>query len=160
MGGACRVSGFGLSLHRKGGDFRPWGGAGLAVFSLVQGLAPVPHLCSDLDAPPTCPQVPYFVPDTPAARADLAAQYTTIGRMDQGKSGSWAAGEPQLGAALAGSGRGLPSPLPGSGGPGRSWTLGCVPAVSPACGRLLSCHSSLDSGPPVCSGTVSSQEQR
>ncbi|XP_074081083.1 N-sulfoglucosamine sulfohydrolase [Macrotis lagotis] len=29
-------------------------------------------------------QVPYFIPDTPAARADLAAQYTTIGRMDQG----------------------------------------------------------------------------
>nr|XP_047906275.1 N-sulphoglucosamine sulphohydrolase [Anser cygnoides] len=29
-------------------------------------------------------QVPPFVPDTPAARADLAAQYTTIGRMDQG----------------------------------------------------------------------------
>ncbi|KAM7035303.1 N-sulfoglucosamine sulfohydrolase [Acridotheres tristis] len=29
-------------------------------------------------------QVPAFVPDTPAARADLAAQYTTIGRMDQG----------------------------------------------------------------------------
>ncbi|XP_042525921.1 N-sulphoglucosamine sulphohydrolase isoform X2 [Dipodomys spectabilis] len=28
--------------------------------------------------------VPYFIPDTPAARADLAAQYTTIGRMDQG----------------------------------------------------------------------------
>ncbi|XP_032726326.1 N-sulphoglucosamine sulphohydrolase [Lontra canadensis] len=28
--------------------------------------------------------VPYFVPDTPAARTDLAAQYTTIGRMDQG----------------------------------------------------------------------------
>ncbi|XP_074245139.1 N-sulfoglucosamine sulfohydrolase isoform X1 [Saimiri boliviensis] len=28
--------------------------------------------------------VPYFVPDTPAARADLAAQYTTIGRMDKG----------------------------------------------------------------------------
>ncbi|KAM8992428.1 N-sulfoglucosamine sulfohydrolase isoform 2-T2 [Ara ararauna] len=29
-------------------------------------------------------QVPHFVPDTPAARADLAAQYTTTGRMDQG----------------------------------------------------------------------------
>ncbi|XP_077184323.1 N-sulfoglucosamine sulfohydrolase isoform X3 [Paroedura picta] len=29
-------------------------------------------------------QVPYFVQDTPAARSDLAAQYTTIGRMDQG----------------------------------------------------------------------------
>ncbi|BFZ03758.1 hypothetical protein BsWGS_06797 [Bradybaena similaris] len=28
--------------------------------------------------------VPYFVPDTPAARQDLAAQYTTINRMDQG----------------------------------------------------------------------------
>ncbi|XP_032177905.1 N-sulphoglucosamine sulphohydrolase isoform X2 [Mustela erminea] len=28
--------------------------------------------------------VPYFVPDTPVARADLAAQYSTIGRMDQG----------------------------------------------------------------------------
>ncbi|XP_075034029.1 N-sulfoglucosamine sulfohydrolase [Mixophyes fleayi] len=29
-------------------------------------------------------QVPYFIPDTPSARADLAAQYATIGRMDQG----------------------------------------------------------------------------
>ncbi|XP_041363361.1 N-sulphoglucosamine sulphohydrolase-like [Gigantopelta aegis] len=28
--------------------------------------------------------VPYFVQDTPAARADIASQYTTIGRMDQG----------------------------------------------------------------------------
>uniref|UniRef100_T1JAG0 Sulfatase N-terminal domain-containing protein n=1 Tax=Strigamia maritima TaxID=126957 RepID=T1JAG0_STRMM len=28
--------------------------------------------------------VPYFVPDTPEARKDIAAQYTTIGRMDQG----------------------------------------------------------------------------
>ncbi|NWX91098.1 SPHM sulfohydrolase, partial [Nothoprocta pentlandii] len=39
-------------------------------------------------------QVPHFVPDTPAARADLAAQYTTIGRMDQGgrRAGGWARG--------------------------------------------------------------------
>lgn len=29
-------------------------------------------------------QVPPFVPDTPAARADLAAQYTTVSRLDQG----------------------------------------------------------------------------
>ncbi|KAJ8283190.1 hypothetical protein COCON_G00020400 [Conger conger] len=29
-------------------------------------------------------KVPYFIPDTPAARADLAAQYTTISRLDQG----------------------------------------------------------------------------
>jgi N-sulfoglucosamine sulfohydrolase len=31
-------------------------------------------------------QVPYFVPDTPAARTDLAALYTTISRLDQGKN--------------------------------------------------------------------------
>ena len=28
--------------------------------------------------------VPYFVQDTPAAREDIAAQYTTISRLDQG----------------------------------------------------------------------------
>lgn len=28
--------------------------------------------------------VPYFIPDTPAARGDLVAQYTTISRLDQG----------------------------------------------------------------------------
>lgn len=29
-------------------------------------------------------KVPYFVPDTPAVRKDIAAQYTTISRLDQG----------------------------------------------------------------------------
>ncbi|KAL2087324.1 hypothetical protein ACEWY4_018383 [Coilia grayii] len=29
-------------------------------------------------------KVPAFIPDTPAARADLAAQYTTVSRLDQG----------------------------------------------------------------------------
>uniref|UniRef100_A0A8K9Y453 N-sulfoglucosamine sulfohydrolase (sulfamidase) n=1 Tax=Oncorhynchus mykiss TaxID=8022 RepID=A0A8K9Y453_ONCMY len=29
-------------------------------------------------------RVPHFVPDTPVARADLAAQYTTVSRLDQG----------------------------------------------------------------------------
>eukprot|EP00118_Oscarella_pearsei_P026460 m.309941 g.309941 ORF g.309941 m.309941 type:complete len:509 (+) comp48645_c0_seq1:24-1550(+) len=29
-------------------------------------------------------KVPYFVPDTPEARSDIAAQYTTISRLDQG----------------------------------------------------------------------------
>ncbi|GLV41678.1 N-sulfoglucosamine sulfohydrolase [Carabus blaptoides fortunei] len=29
-------------------------------------------------------QLPYFIPDTPAARKDVAAQYTTISRLDQG----------------------------------------------------------------------------
>uniref|UniRef100_A0A9J8A2P4 N-sulfoglucosamine sulfohydrolase (sulfamidase) n=1 Tax=Cyprinus carpio carpio TaxID=630221 RepID=A0A9J8A2P4_CYPCA len=28
--------------------------------------------------------VPYFIPGTPAARADIAAQYTTVSRLDQG----------------------------------------------------------------------------
>lgn len=31
-------------------------------------------------------QLPYFVQDTPAARMDVAAQYTTISRLDQGFS--------------------------------------------------------------------------
>lgn len=54
--------------------------------------------CSSSDSHLPVPQVPYFIPDTPAARADLAAQYTTIGRMDQGglrEPGPW--GVPQLG---------------------------------------------------------------
>ena len=29
--------------------------------------------------------VPYFVQDTPAAREDIASQYTTISRLDQGR---------------------------------------------------------------------------
>ena len=28
--------------------------------------------------------VPYFIQDTPTARSDIAAQYTTISRLDQG----------------------------------------------------------------------------
>ena len=28
--------------------------------------------------------LPYFLPDTPAARLDLAAQYTSVSRLDQG----------------------------------------------------------------------------
>lgn len=31
-------------------------------------------------------QLPYFIQDTPAARQDVAAQYTTISRLDQGTS--------------------------------------------------------------------------
>jgi len=30
--------------------------------------------------------VPYFVQNTPAARADIAAQYTTVSRLDQGNT--------------------------------------------------------------------------
>jgi len=28
--------------------------------------------------------VPYFIPNTPASREDIAAQYTTVSRLDQG----------------------------------------------------------------------------
>lgn len=31
-------------------------------------------------------EVPYFVPNTSASRRDIAKQYTTISRLDQGKS--------------------------------------------------------------------------
>ena len=33
---------------------------------------------------PSQVQVPYYIQDTPAARMDIAAQYTTISRFDQG----------------------------------------------------------------------------
>lgn len=33
---------------------------------------------------PQSVKVPYFIPDTPEARKDIAAQYTTISRLDQG----------------------------------------------------------------------------
>ena len=40
--------------------------------------------------------VPFFVQDTPAARHDLAAQYTTISRLDQGERPAVAAGGPNF----------------------------------------------------------------
>uniref|UniRef100_K7G3W8 N-sulfoglucosamine sulfohydrolase n=1 Tax=Pelodiscus sinensis TaxID=13735 RepID=K7G3W8_PELSI len=47
------------------------------------GMGWIPDWTPQLYSPEAV-ELPYFVPDTPAARADLAAQYTTIGRMDQG----------------------------------------------------------------------------
>lgn len=110
--------------------------------SQVRGGHPFPlPTCSNFgSSSPVCPQVPYFIPDTPAARADLAAQYTTIGRMDQGgcrEPGPW--GVPQLGPTLGrslnhGVGRAMfqgplghspSSPHPASGGP-VSWAHGCI----------------------------------
>lgn len=35
---------------------------------------------------PAAVEVPYNVQDTPSAREDISAQYTTISRLDQGKS--------------------------------------------------------------------------
>ena len=36
--------------------------------------------------------VPYFVQDTPAARQDIADQYTTVSRLDQGAVNSTCSG--------------------------------------------------------------------
>ena len=57
--------------------------------------------------------VPYFVQDTPAARQDLAAQYTTISRLDQGWLG--------LSGLMVGWGDRV-----GGGGGGHRWAMGIV----------------------------------
>ena len=53
-------------------------GNGLPGMGLIPDWKPVVYQPSDII-------VPYFIPDTEAARIDLAAQYTTISRLDQGK---------------------------------------------------------------------------
>lgn len=98
MGEVSRTGFQGKPIHRKE-DCRPWEDAGTSSSTLTLRVGHLhSSLCSNSDSPPTCPQVPYFIPDTPTARADLAAQYTTIGRMDQGGSGGCAtAWAPMLG---------------------------------------------------------------
>ena len=44
---------------------------------LIPDWHPIPY-------DPAKVKVPYFVPDTPTARKDIAAQYTTVSRLDQG----------------------------------------------------------------------------
>lgn len=44
---------------------------------LIEDWKPIVYEPSDII-------VPYFIPDTSAARADLAALYTTVSRVDQG----------------------------------------------------------------------------
>ena len=52
-------------------------GSGQSGFGVIPDWKPVYYRPEDV-------LVPYFVPDTPAARQDIAAQYTTISRLDQG----------------------------------------------------------------------------
>lgn len=59
------------------GQFCEKFGNGQAGMGLIPDWKPVLYSPSDVI-------VPYFVQDTPAARQDLAAQYTTISRLDQG----------------------------------------------------------------------------
>ena len=59
------------------GQFCEKFGNGEEGMGLIPDWKPVAYNASNV-------VVPYFVQDTPAARADLAAQYTTVSRLDQG----------------------------------------------------------------------------
>lgn len=61
----------------KYGSFCEKFGNGQPSFGTIPDWKPVVYKPNEV-------QLPYFVPDTPAARRDLAAQYTVISRLDQG----------------------------------------------------------------------------
>ena len=63
--------------HPEYGQFCEKFGSGAEGMGLIPDWTPVTYSPDDV-------VVPYFVPDTPAARADIAAQYTTMSRLDQG----------------------------------------------------------------------------
>ena len=63
--------------HPQFGAFCEKFGNGQSGFGVIPDWKPVYYRPEDV-------LVPYFVPDTPAARQDIAAQYTTISRLDQG----------------------------------------------------------------------------
>jgi len=63
--------------HPEYGQFCEKFGDGSAGMGVIDDWSPVHYDPGDVI-------VPYFVQDTPAARADIAAQYTTISRLDQG----------------------------------------------------------------------------
>mgnify|MGYP001353916640 FL=1 len=63
--------------HPEYGMFCEKFGSGQSGFGVIPDWKPVYYRPEDV-------LVPYFVPDTPAARQDIAAQYTTISRLDQG----------------------------------------------------------------------------
>ena len=63
--------------HPEYGMFCEKFGSGQSGFGVIPDWKPVYYRPEDV-------LVPYFVPDTPAARQDIAAQYTTISRLDRG----------------------------------------------------------------------------
>lgn len=65
------------SVHPEYGAFCEKFGNGEPGMGIIPDWKPVRY-------DPAQVEVPYFVQDTPAAREDLAAQYTTISRLDQG----------------------------------------------------------------------------
>lgn len=66
--------------HRAGGNYGPfmnkWGD-GQAGHGRIPDWNPIQYRPEDVI-------VPYFLPDTPATRGDIAAMYTSFNRMDQG----------------------------------------------------------------------------
>lgn len=69
--------------HREFGTYGPFAekfGNGEPGMGLIPDWKPTHYKPEDVE-------VPYYVPDTPTARLDIAAQYTTYSRMDQGNSG-------------------------------------------------------------------------
>jgi N-sulfoglucosamine sulfohydrolase len=88
LASACLCSPFFLYVafhdpHRCGhtnpqyGNFCEKFGNGEPGMGLIEDWSPIYYKPEQI-------QLPYFVQDTPAARQDVAAQYTTISRLDQG----------------------------------------------------------------------------
>lgn len=65
------------SVHPQYGAFCEKFGNGEPGMGVIPDWKPIKYDPAEV-------AVPYFVQDTPAARQDLAAQYTTISRLDQG----------------------------------------------------------------------------
>lgn len=59
------------------GEFCEQFGNGEEGMGVIPDWQPIYYQADEL-------QLPYFIPDTLAARQDVAAQYTTISRLDQG----------------------------------------------------------------------------
>lgn len=67
----------GYHTHPQYGIFCEKFGNGEPGMGIIPDWKPVTYDPSEVE-------VPYFVQDTPVARRDIAAQYTTISRLDQG----------------------------------------------------------------------------
>ena len=61
----------------KFGDFCDYWGNGSQGMGIIPDWTPVEYKPEDVEVPP-------FLPDTPATRMDIAAQYRSVSRMDQG----------------------------------------------------------------------------
>lgn len=65
-------------LHSEYGPFCEKFGSGEPGTGYIPDWKPIYYKIEDI-------QVPFYLPDTNVSRKELAAQYTTISRLDQGK---------------------------------------------------------------------------